>query len=116
MVLEVKPAPRYFGAWTNLDSESNVLLKSEVYQVESDGFLIVYDTSEGGEVGAAMTVKTDGINPPTTVRAQYRDPDGDTLATLTVPIRKNDYWKVTWEYTCVIYWLPICNGVCVKQV
>ena len=91
MGLEVGPVPRRFGVWTDKDSDNNPLAKTNVYQAKADGFLLVYDTNTGGEAAPAMTVKTDGSNPPTTVRAQYMDTDGDTLGTLTVPIKRDDY-------------------------
>lgn len=88
-----------FGSWTNLDSASAALAKDEVYKVGSDGFVIAY------AVGAVVAGYTDNSNPPTTQRASGYS--------VTMPVKKDDYWKIT--ITNTIYWLPIGSGTCVKQ-
>ena len=103
-----------FGSWTNLDSDGNALTKTNVYRVGSDGFLLVRDTYAGGTTDT-MELFTDSSNPPTTLIAESFDTDGSTRQTYNVPIRKNDYWKVSWNHTLSIYWLPIGTGDCVKQ-
>lgn len=101
-----------FGAWTNQDSDSNTLLKDAVYKATSDGFVIFYTTSNNGVIKGY----TDGSNPPTTQRtheASYISLQG---ANGMMPVRKDDYWKVTDSAgTPTIYWLPIGTGECQKQ-
>lgn len=100
-----------FGSWTNLNSLGSVLVAGSVYKVGSDGFVCVHATA--GSYG--IIGYTDSSNPPTTVRMidSYPNPGGFTG--LLMPVRKNDYWKITATATVVIDWLPIGSGTCVKQ-
>jgi len=93
-----------FGSWTNLDSVGSVLGKDKVYRVTSDGFILV--RVYGGE--PTVWVYTDSNNPPTTERV-------GSIEDVTVPIRKNDYVKVTGAGFASMFWLPIGSGQCVKQ-
>ncbi|MBN2138279.1 MAG: hypothetical protein JW720_10760 [Sedimentisphaerales bacterium] len=99
-----------FGAWTDDDSELNTLAKNNVYMATSDGFVTVY----GDGSLATLTIYTDGSNPPTTVRASIGRPYGNNENGM-IPVRKNDYWKITYSGTPTIHWLPIGSGSCVKQ-
>lgn len=99
-----------FGSWTNLDSESNTLVKNGVYKVGSDGFVMV-ETSTTGSTNIGFT---DGNNPPTKRRAANHSASGQ-YGSINFPVRKNDYWKVTATATPTIYWLPIGTGTSVKQ-
>jgi len=84
-----------FGSWA---SKSN----NTVYLAASDGFVCAFKAT------AFYNIKgyTDGSNPPTTIRvraaADQANPQGISI---TFPVKKNDYWKVTGATT--VYWLPV---------
>ncbi|MCJ7483869.1 MAG: hypothetical protein MUO31_13000 [Thermodesulfovibrionales bacterium] len=92
-----------FGAWTTLDTASAAFTGNSVYRAQCDGIICAY------AVSAEISGLTDGSNPPTTIRQL----SSATKTNLTMPVRKNDYWKITTTNT--IYWLPIGTGGCVKQ-
>jgi hypothetical protein len=98
-----------FGSWTNLNSLGSVLVTGVVYKVGSDGFVIAMTPN-----GATQVIGyTDGSNPPTTIRAVNYTNGAAPICSITMPVRKNDYWKVTGATT--VYWLPFGSGTCVKQ-
>ncbi len=86
-----------FGSWTNLDSLGATLVKDEVYQVGSDGFVLAYGSADATGETPSGTKRIGGV----------------ADRQLTMPVRKDDTWKVTVATT--IYWLPIGSGTCVKQ-
>lgn len=101
-----------FGSWTSLDSESNSLVKSEVYKVGSDGVVLVVPAI----ANASLDGYTDGSNPPTTLRGNCEYAGGVRRSTINMPVRKDDYWKITaTDGTPAISWLPFGTGGCVKQ-
>jgi hypothetical protein len=73
---------------------------STVYQATTDGILVaqVYEPSSPN-YGTLMSVVSDENNPPTTVRAscivEYTPTAYMEYASVTVPILKNHYYKVT---------------------
>lgn len=75
-----------FGSWASKSANT-------VYQAATDGFVVAYGTN--------FDILTDGSNPPTTDRFTTNIQSGGT-----VPVRKNDYYKVTAGATNV-FWLPI---------
>jgi hypothetical protein len=83
-----------FGAWASKSNDT-------VYQAETDGFVM----TTGSAAGLEMYVYTDSSNPPTTSRGFGGGSVGNHYDTITMPVRKNDYWKVTGAIT--VYWLPI---------
>ena len=85
------------GAWSTTDIDSVTLANTTVYQAATDGFVNAYGSGTGDMAGY-----TDSSNPPTTIRG-YFAPDTYT-ASMTFPVRKGDYWKVTNATT--IYWIP----------
>ena len=82
----------FLGSWT---SKTN----NTVYQAATDGLVI-------GSVTAAIrgTGLSDASNPPTTERASNWGTTG-VVVSITFPVRKNDYWKVT-DCTAV-YWISL---------
>lgn len=66
-----------------------------VYQAPQDGFVVAEGTIE-------TSVYTDGNNPPTTIRGASQD-------SITVPVRKGDYWKVTGA-DIRLYWILNTGG------
>ena len=84
-----------FGAWV---SKSN----NTVYQAATDGFVMAYGYGDSTIYGY-----TDSSSSPTTLRIK----DGQVSAAgwgnygITMPVRKNDYWKVTGAST--VNWLPV---------
>ena len=106
------PMTLSFGAWTNLDSIGGTLIKAEVYKVGSDGTVIGVPAI----ANATLTGLTDGSNLPTTVRSNAEHAGGVTRSHINLPVRKDDYWKITATAGApAIYWLPIGAGTCVKQ-
>ena len=92
-----------FGAW------DATKVANTVYQASTDGIVIALTKAEDeGVLGY-----TDGSNPPTTCRAKVRDTAyPGTHMSLIMPVRKDDYWKVTDEDgdgadVGAIYWLPV---------
>ena len=100
--LEVKGTMKVFGAW-----ESKSL--NTVYQADTDGFAVVqgYQNVNVGQVA----LYTDSNNPPTTQRGRIAFDQGSytVSGTITCPVKKGDYWKVTGAGTQVIYWIPLGN-------
>jgi hypothetical protein len=96
-------APAKLGAWVD---------KSASYaaqQAATDGFVMAsYALGTGGE-GNAVLGYTDGNANPTTLRARSSTPDD--AASITFPVRKNDYWKVTTGTatggTVTVMWIPL---------
>ena len=94
MGLQISSPIRRFGAWLARANNTS-------YLAATDGLVCAI------EGGVAVSVKgfTDGADPPLTQRSwgSYNDPDaqGDGI---TMPVRKNDYWKVTGAGT--VFWIP----------
>jgi hypothetical protein len=86
-----------FGSWA--DKSNNI-----VYQAVTDGYVVCYATSGNPCI---VTILTDASNPPTTVRQRsYGYVDwGGSLGSVSCPVRKGDYWKVTGATT--VYWMPV---------
>ncbi len=99
-----------FGAWATQDSTPAVFVAGGIYKAGTDGFV----TAISPGVSCAISGYTDGSNPPTTRRNYARDTGGDGL---TMPVRKDDYWKITLDIGTLltIQWLPIGTGECIKQ-
>jgi hypothetical protein len=95
-----------FGRWDADDSDANEFDSDTTYQAMSDGFVIAF-----ADTGEVIDGFSDWNNPPENRRA--RNHDATSLVSITMPVRKNEYWKVTGA--CTIYWIPIGDGVCVKQ-
>ena len=85
------PDDNAFGSWT---SKNNNI----VYQAVSDGFVCAY-----GAAPSTVRGYTDSSNPPGTQR--LLSASGTSAQSITMPVKKNDYWKVTGAST--VYWLPI---------
>lgn len=105
-----------FGAWTNQDTESQTLAVNHSYLAQSDGFVVI--TSTATDQRPYYTVYTDSSNPPTTNRTRVRNPDGSTVNSVRVPVKKGDYWKITDHGTfgnVTIFWLPFGTGGCVDK-
>ncbi len=82
-----------------------------VYQASVDGFVLVgYRQIATGTTN--IYTFTDGSNPPTTklgeITVLSTGPSGSG-ATICMPVKKNNYWKVTTDNADpdFIYWLPI---------
>lgn len=91
-----------FGAWETKSIDT-------VYQAATDGIALA-DCTNAGAANAKVYGITDSSNPPLTSRsvnaANYA---GGQNASVTFPVRKGDYWKVTAdnEGSCSVFWLPI---------
>lgn len=103
---------RSFGTWTVKDSGgSDDLVKDEIYKVGSDGFVIAYSNATSGVGIKGYTSSSSSPTQKFANSGEASDPAG-----ITMPIKKDDYWKVTIASGDVtINWLPIGTGTCVKQ-
>jgi hypothetical protein len=97
-----------FGTRTETDSGSNQLVKTSVYKAGSDGFVMAWGNGNG------IVVLSDSSNPPTTT--VFESDTNGSKESVTVPIKKDDYVKITFSGTLTNYWwLPIGSGTLVKQ-
>jgi hypothetical protein len=80
-----------------------------VYLAEADGFVVAYGTVAGDNEFYGYT---DSSNPPTTILTAFSDKGGDasdSTGSITMPVRKGEYWKVTVAYgTVSVSWIPLC--------
>jgi len=99
-------AAAHFGSWT-----FNGFTAGTSYHATTDGFVVAFATNSGG-ANAVLTGITDSSATPTTVlivsSAFY---EGGQNASITMPVRKGDYWKVTQTNANAptISWLPLGN-------
>jgi len=86
-----------FGNWA-------IKSNATVYEAASDGFVVVH---YAGAADRTVFGYTDSSNPPTTVRNNFTTESivGNKETSFTMPVRKNDFWKVTGDPSA-IYWLP----------
>jgi len=82
------------GSWV---AKSN----ATTYQASTDGFAIGEALSGASEVDGY----TDAATPPTTRRASNWSTTG-TRASITLPVKKGEYWKITGADQYV-YWVPL---------
>lgn len=93
-------AMKSLGAWEAKSSDV-------VYQAATDGFVVV---NPSGCSYGYYSVYSDASNPPTVERIKGKAfASGGSQAGATIPVRKNDFWKVTTTYSCApdaVYWIP----------
>lgn len=93
--------PTTFGAW----DAGAPWLTNTTYLAATDGFVMA--TSEDLQ---ASTIEgfTDGATPPTTsrVHATWNLPGGSQHISITMPVRKGDYWHIDGAAANTIFWLP----------
>ena len=88
-----------FGDWASKSAET-------VYQAATDGFVVAYGNANNN---GFLEVYSDSSNPPTTLRGKFGETVHDSGPnyswTLVIPVRANDYYKVTgsgtYSYTAV---------------
>jgi hypothetical protein len=89
------------GIWASRNANT-------VYQAATDGFVMAYLHHY---TGGTLKILTDSSNPPTTIRAEQRTSSGTTEfgSTLTVPVKKNDYYKIEQSGgdSFSAYWIPL---------
>jgi hypothetical protein len=86
-----------FGSWVSRSAETN-------YQAETDGFVCVYATTNGGRVGMS-----DSSSTPTTIRVGNTYSGLEKSGHITMPVRKGDYWRVYNQSnkSTTVWWLPL---------
>ena len=91
-----------FGEWQSVS-----ITKDTVYQASTDGILIV--NAEKTYINDKyLRLYTDANNPPTTLRARLGGSGGRDEGSITCPIKKNHYYKVSGTGSITdAYWLPI---------
>jgi hypothetical protein len=82
------------GAWASK-------LNDTAYLAATDGFVCA--TSPNGST--AVNGYTDGSNPPTTLVLTNYSNGGAPACSITLPVRKGNYWEVTGATT--ILWIPL---------
>jgi len=91
-----------FGSWVDKSSDYGA------QQASTDGFVIgiTIGGSDREYVGYS-----DSSSNPTTVRAYLSTfPDGSEKGSFMFPVKKNDYWKITFSGgsgTLTAYWMPM---------
>jgi len=114
-----------FGDWTNRDSDNNLLVRDAVYKANCDGFVGATGTATvSGDWTIEFSILV-GANPPTTARYYFShrlsESNRSIAPTGIVPVRKDEYFKVTYYYGATLYplaaywWIPIGDCECVKQ-
>ena len=88
-----------FGAW--VDKSASFAAQ----QAATDGFVVAY---KSGNDTTDVYGYTDVNADPTTVRAHLYAyyPEASWAQTFTMPVKKNDYWKIVGNPTAV-YWIPM---------
>jgi hypothetical protein len=106
LVSDIGGGEASFGSWM-------ARAENTVYQAATDGFVIVHGPGTGHGYGY-VSGYFDSSNPPVTLRARngsgYADVGGG--ATITMPVKKDHYWKVTRTGNIgamTVYWLPLGN-------
>ncbi len=84
-----------FGAWASATADGNG------HQVLTDAILVVTNASS-----ATVVVLSDSASTPTTERGRSQPAGSGQLNTITVPIKKNDYYKITGT-TSTAFLIPI---------
>lgn len=104
--LDVHGTVKVFGAWDNLTYTRDV-----AYQATTDGTVHASFRTNGS--GVAIIGKTDSATSPTTTRVVESVPNLGDIAwvSITMSVKKGDYWIVTDEGTNVgeeiINWIPL---------
>ena len=97
-----------FGDW--VDKSSNY----GAQQATTDGIVMAY--TNGLENEDELRGYTDANSNPSTLRAYYRAPrayaDSHVRYTLTMPVKKDHYWKVEGSAGEIseVYWIPIISS------
>ena len=88
------------GGFGALESKS----QNTIYQATTDGIIVAY-----GQSSSYFKIKTDSSNPPVTIVIESEGTAvGAARPSATVPVKKNDYWKVEpVSGTIVVRWMPI---------
>jgi hypothetical protein len=90
------------GAWSSKTSSYGA------QQAATDGFVIA---SVGFSESGRLDAYTDAASDPTTVRCHCSNDNGGNLdnETITMPVRKGDYWKIVISNATVnsVYWIPL---------
>lgn len=97
-----------FGSWTSNDSSEHTIVSNKIYKATSDGFIVF-----AGSPHSSFWVYSDSNNPPQTERYRSYMYEDHPYVTGTLPIKKNDYFKLSWTYgpaPLYIYWLPTVNS------
>jgi len=91
------------GVWHADDLIGTAASKSNntAYLAATAGFAIAI-TSNGA---TQLYGYTDSSNPPTTIMARNYGNGGSPPVSITMPVKKGNYWKVTGAIT--VYWIPL---------
>ena len=105
--LDVHGTVKAFGSWDYI-----TYVDHSYYQAATDGYVTAsFRNNGGGDI--AIAGKTDPTLPPTTTRITdvILNPGDIAWVSITMPVRKGDWWTVSGEGTIVtetiIYWIPL---------
>lgn len=98
-ILNTKVAVPVLGEWASKSVNT-------IYQAATDGTVKFYKDGGGSEISQ---IKTDGSNPPTTIR--HKRQNSNYGVALSCEVKKGDYWKCEDGGTgsSTIYWIPVLN-------
>jgi len=90
---------KMFGGWESKEGNT-------IYQALTDGFVVAHIYSSSGRI---ITGYTDGNNPPSTRRV-INEGDGNVgSASITMPVRQGNYWRIEVTGAVTVYWIPFGN-------
>jgi len=105
--LDINGTVKVFGDWDYITYSDH-----SYYQAATDGYVTASFKNTGG-ADIAIAGKTDPTLPPTTTRITdvILNPGDIAWVSITMPVRKGDWWTVSGEGTIVtetiIYWIPL---------
>jgi len=78
--------------------------RNKTYRAATDGFIVAHGKLEDSRV----RVYVNTYSPPTTTRGDMRSYTNDERGTLTIPVKKNEYYRVGGTNVNMnIYWMPM---------
>ena len=101
----VSSSAKTFGAWVDKSADYGA------QQATCDGFVLVIG---GGGTNQNISAYTDSAADPSTKRGWIRyvnAGESNDASTITMPVKKNDYWKVVLDAgnAITVYWIPLGN-------
>lgn len=96
-------APTGLGAWASKSVNTSI-------QATTDGFVTAFVQNANNNTN--LQGLSDSANPPTTLRAAFSSSSGasgSSYCSITFPVKKNDYYKITYGTadSITIYFIPL---------
>jgi len=92
---------REFGVWNDRDKDglADTCSKDQIYTAQTDGFVIAYTVGQNEPI--------QGYTPASTLRQHDCSWMQIPGATIFMPVRSGDTWRVIWATE--VFWLPLGN-------